>query len=183
MSREEKGIIPESSVKPAKYAGPEQTAAVKTDTIRECVKVQAGLLFERPTEKVHLTDVSELIEATKRYVAMCEDKGLIPGFQGLAVVCGTSRRALYKYLAEHPDTPSGIFLEKARCAFTAARQNAVDKGAAAESMSIFLMKNSYQSYVDKVEIQPIEPKSPLEELDVVAARQRLIESVPDEDDY
>ena len=180
------GVIPINSgnvsTKSARYAGPEQTAAVRSEIIRDVVKAQAGLLFARPTNKVHLNDIEEVINATREYVELCIEKGVIPGFQGLAVLFGVSRNALYDFLRKKPDSPSGIFLEKARCAFTAARQNAVDRGGASEAMSIFLMKNSYQSYTDKVEITPVDNRSPLDEMDADAARQRLIDSIPAEDD-
>lgn len=178
-----KEIISQNEGKIARYGGASETAEVRAQTVREILRVQSGLLFEKPTERVHLNDVDELITACKTYVEICIEKGLIPGFQGFATICGVSRNALYDYLRKNPDSPSGIFLEKARTAFMATRQNAVDKGAAAESMSIFLMKNSYQQYADKVEIQPMEPKSPFESLgDPELARKYLLESIPDEDD-
>lgn len=176
------GIMPTEG-KVARYGGAGETAEVRAQTVREILRVQSGLLFEKPTERVHLNNVDELIDACKTYVGICLEKGLIPGFQGLATICGVSRNALYDFLRANPDTPSGIFLEKARTAFMATRQNAVDRGAAAESMSIFLMKNSFQQYADRVEIQPLEPKSPFDSLpDTELARKYLLECVPEDDD-
>lgn len=168
--------------KVARYGGASETAEVRAQTVREILRVQSGLLFEKPTERVHLNNVGEVIEACRRYVEICADKGLIPGFQGFATICGVSRNALYDYLRKNPDSPSGIFLEKARTAFMATRQNAVDRGAAAESMSIFLMKNSYQDYCDKVEVAAAEPNNPLKDMDAESARARLVAAIPEEDD-
>ena len=176
-----KEIAKPSESKIARYGGAGETAEVKARTVREILKVQSGLLFERPTERVHLNNVDELIDACKKYVEICIDKGLIPGFQGLATICGVSRNALYDYLRKNPDSPSGIFLEKARTAFMATRQNAVDRGAAAESMTIFLMKNSYQDYSDRVEITPAEPNNLMKDLNASEARARLVAAIPDDD--
>lgn len=165
----------------ARYGGASETAEIRAQIAREIVQLQSGLLFARPTERVHLNNVDELIEACKTYVELCIERGLIPGFQGLATICGVSRQALYDFLRKNPDTPSGIFLEKARTAFMATRQNAVDRGAAAESMSIFLMKNSYQDYADRVEIQPMEPKSPFDSLPDAELARKYLESIPPED--
>ena len=62
----------------------------------------------------------------------------------------------------------------------AVRQAVLD--AAAESMSIFLMKNSYQDYTDRMELRPAEPNNPMKHLDAQAARERLIAAIPDLDD-
>ncbi len=166
----------------AKYGGARETAEVRAQTVREILRVQSGLLFEKPTERVHLNNVAEVIAACKTYVNICIEQGLIPGFQGFATICGVSRNALYDFLRKNPDSPSGIFLEKMRTAFMATRQNAVDRGCAAEALSIFLMKNSYQDYTDRVEVTPAEPNNPLKDMDAAAARARLIAAIPAEDD-
>lgn len=174
--------IASTNGKVARYGGAGETAEVRAQTVRDILQVQAGLLFEKPTERVHLNNVAEVISACKTYVDVCIEKGLIPGFQGFATICGVSRNALYDYLRKNPDSPSGIFLEKMRTAFMATRQNAVDRNAAAESMSIFLMKNSYQDYTDRMELTPAEPSNPLKDMDAEAARARLIAAIPEDDD-
>ena len=168
--------------KVARYGGAGDTAEVRAQTVREILRVQSGLLFEKPTERVHLNNVDEVIAVCKTYVNICLEKGLIPGFQGFATICGVSRNALYDFLRKNPDSPSGIFLEKMRTAFMATRQNAVDRGAAAESMSIFLMKNSYQDYTDRMELTPAQPDNPLKDMDAEAARARLMAAIPEDDD-
>lgn len=175
------GIVPTEG-KVARYGGAGETAEVRAQTVREILRVQSGLLFEKPTERVHLNNVAEVIAACKTYVDICLEKGLIPGFQGFATICGVSRNALYDFLRKNPDSPSGIFLEKMRTAFMATRQNAVDRGAAAESMSIFLMKNSYQDYTDRMELTPAQPDNPLKDMDAEAARARLMAAIPEDDD-
>lgn len=174
-------ISPTNSGKPSRYGGSAETAQVRAETVRDILRVQTAFLFAEPTKRVHLNDTDALVATASKYIESCATAGMIPSFQGLATALGLSRNALYKFLQQNPDTPSGIFLEKCRTAFTATRQSAVDRGAAAESLTIFLLKNSNQGFTDRIEITPAEPTNPLKNLDEEAARQRIMAAIPMED--
>ena len=171
-------IISPGESRIARYGGAGETSAVRQATIREIVKVQSGLILEKPTERIHLNDTKRLTEACKRYLDICTEHGLIPSFQGLAGLCGVSRMALYDFLKANPDHPSGILLERCRTSFLYMRQSAVDRGAAAESQAIFIAKNTYQNYQDRLEIEPIQSHNPLDNLDDEDATRRILANKP-----
>ena len=162
------------------YQGPLQTQQIRTDTARELVRVQKGLLFEKPGIRVKLDDLDAVVSTAQRYTDICQEQGLLPNFSGLAAMLGCSRRALYKVLEQKPDSPVGIFLEQARTSFTATRISAVDRGVTGEALSIFLLKNSYE-YADRLELAPVEPSGPMSDLDPQAARERLLAAIPEEE--
>lgn len=193
-------IVAVPTAKAPKYGGPAETQSIRKEVVQDLVTVQSGLMLKRLTERVPLSDPGRLTEAVEQYVSVCKEHGLIPSIQGLAAVCGCSRVFLYRYLNEHPDSPSGIILERCRAGFMAIRQAAVDRGCAAETQGIFLAKNSGQGYEESYVLTPVPRNDPLADLDIEGARARLfgndpayrereekrraqlIESIPVEDD-
>ena len=176
-------LVAVPTAKAPKYGGPEQTQSIRTETIRNLVTVQSGLMLKRLTERVPLSDPERLTEAVEQYVSVCTEHGLIPSIQGLAAVVGCSRVYLYRYLNEHPDSPSGIILERCRAGFMAIRQAAVDRACAAESQAIFLAKNSGQGYEDSYVLTPVPHYDPLADLKLSEEelRQRYLDAIPWDD--
>lgn len=175
-------IVAVPTAKAPKYGGPAETQSIRKEVVRDLVTVQSGLMLKRLTERVPLSDPERLTEAVEQYVSVCKEHGLIPSIQGLSAVVGCSRVYLYRYLNEHPDSPSGVILERCRAGFMAIRQAAVDRGCAAETQGIFLAKNSGQGYEETYVLTPTPRNEPFGNMDAEAARQRLIDSIPDDDD-
>lgn len=165
---------------PEKYS-PELTARIKRQSVSEIVSSSLDMLM-KAENKIDLSSLDELKEATSQYLKRCIKIGVLPTFQGLSAACGVSRRYLYKFLQEHEGTPSANYLERLRSSFSQQRLEATDRGDAKEVLTIFLLKNSEQGYRDKVEIEPVQPQNPMSDLDAVAARERLIAAIPDDDE-
>ena len=165
-----------------RYGGSGETMTNRKAVVSELVRAQSGLFLERPTERIPLGDTERLQETCNRFINICAENGALPSFQGLAALCGVSRQGLYDYLQRNPDSPSGILLEKCRTLFMFMRQTAADRGAASEAQSIFLAKNSFQGYADRVEIEPVQPANPLQDLSIEEARQRILDAIPMEDE-
>lgn len=178
MIREMKESLP---AEPQETYSPALTEKVKRAAVTEIVTAGREMLIKSPT-KIDLHDIEQLVNVTDEYLSRCIRIGVLPSIQGVAAACGVSRRMIYKYLEEHEGTPSADYLERLRSAFTQMRIEAVDKNAAKEVMSIFLLKNSSQGFRDKIDFEPVQPNNPLSDLDVEAARRRLIEAIPEEDD-
>lgn len=177
-------IIAVPTAKAPKYGGPAETQSIRQEVVQDLVTVQSGLMLKRLTERVPLSDPERLTEAVEQYVSVCKEHGLIPSIQGLAAVVGCSRVYLYRYLNEHPDTPSGIILERCRAGFMAIRQAAVDRGVAAETQGIFLAKNSGQGYEDSYVLTPVPRHDPLADLKLSEEElmQRYLADIPWDDD-
>lgn len=173
-------LIETTTQKALRRGGAGETSEVRKQTVSDIVRIQSGLLLEKPTKRISLGDTEKLIDACKRYLDLCAEHGLVPSFQGLAGVCGVSRIALYEFLKSHPDSESGIFLERCRTIFMSMRQSAVDRGAAAEAMSIFLAKNSYQGFADRVEIEPVQPQTPYQTKSDSELAQKYLADIPEE---
>lgn len=160
---------------------PALTEKVKRQAVSEIVSAGREMLIKAPN-KIDLHDTEQLIRVTDEYLSRCIRIGVLPTLQGVAAACGISRRMVYKYLEEHEGTETADYLERLRSAFTQMRIEAVDKNAAKEVMSIFLLKNSSQGFRDKIDFEPIQPNNPMQDLDAEAARRRLLEAIPMEDD-
>ena len=162
-----------------KYS-PALTAAVRADTVREIVNLKRKVLAKAPV-MTDLNDVEAVRQKADEYLEHCSEIGFIPSFVGLAAALGCSRKTLYQHA--DGDTETARFLKQLRSLFTDCRIAAADRNAAPESMTIFLLKNGGEGFTDRVEIQPLEPKSPFENMgDPEQARRRLIEAIPDDED-
>ena len=160
---------------------PALTEKVKRAAVAEIVKAGREMLVKNPV-KINLNDTEQLINVTDEYLSRCIRIGVLPTLQGVAAACGVSRRMIYKYLEEHEGTQSADYLERLRAAFTQMRIEAVDKNAAKEVMSIFLLKNSSQGFTDRLDIQPVQQNDPMRDLDAEAARRRMLAALPEDDD-
>ena len=159
---------------------PEQTERIRRQSVSEIV-ASARDMLTKSTERINLHNVDEIVSATDAYLERCIRIGTLPSMQGLAAACGVSRRYLYKFLTEHEGTPSADYLERLRASFSQQRLEATDRGSAKEVLTIFLLKNSDQGYRDKIDVEPVQPQNPMADLDAVAARERLLAAIPDDD--
>lgn len=181
MLREIKELKESLPAEPQESYSPALTEKVKRQAVTEIVSAGREMLIKSP-KKIDLHDTDQLIKVTDEYLSRCIRIGVLPTLQGVAAACGVSRRMIYKYLDEHEGTQSADYLERLRSAFTQMRIEAVDRNAAKEVMSIFLLKNSSQGFRDKIDFEPVQPNNPMADLDAAAARQRLIDAIPYDDD-
>jgi len=164
-----------------KYS-PALTAQIRMQNITDILTAKREMMKKSP-DRVNLHDLDAVQGASDAYMEHCIKYSILPSFQGLSAFFGISRVALYKHLDRHRETPTGKYLEKLRSLYTDCRITAADRGSCPETLCIFLLKNTSEGYSDKSEIAltPEKP-DPLGELDVQAARERLLMSIPDEDD-
>lgn len=174
-------VVAVPTAKAPKYGGPEQTAVVRADSIRQIVNSKRDLLEKSPV-RVDLRDADAVRQAADRYLSHCTDYAVLPSFVGLAATLGVSRMYLYRFLEQNRESSTGRLLEQLRSLFTDARITAADRNAAPESLTIFLLKNGNEGFADRVEVAPAEPSNPFGNMDAEAARKRLLEAVPMDND-
>lgn len=181
MIRELKELKENLPAEQSESYSPALTERIKRQAVSEIVTAGKEMLIKSP-QKIDLSDVNQLIRVTDDYLSRCIRIGVLPTLQGVAASAGVSRRMIYKYLEEHEGTESADYLERLRSAFTQMRIEAVDKNAAKEVMSIFLLKNSSQGFRDKIDFEPVQPLNPLADLDAAAAKKRILDAIPVDDD-
>ncbi len=164
-----------------RYGGASETQLAKAEAISQIVAAQSALL-EKRSVRVDLNNLSDVKQASREYTETCANYGILPTMEGLAAVLGHSRRGVYKYLANHPNSETTQFFDALRTGWAAMRISAADRGAASETVSIFLLLNSALDFTNEHKIA-IEPqRSPYEELDPATARKRwteIIDALPE----
>lgn len=171
----------ELSTEKRKGYSPAETAAVKEATISGIVKLQTALM-ERAPEKTDLSDLKAVRQVANACMQKCADAGVLPNFEALAAALGYSRRGLYFYIEQRPDSETTIYIDRLRTSWAAMRQMAADRGAVGETMSIFVLLNSSLGFTNQHSIEIVQPASPLEQMDTESARKKLIEAIPFDDD-
>lgn len=124
--------------------------------------------------------VEKRIESFLRY---CIDHDMKPSVESMALALNTNRTQVWRWA-------NGV-----ECNITEASRNAIKKGYSIMNQlltqtmmdgrinpvsAIFLLKNN-MGYKDQTDVV-VTPNNPLQDLDANQARQRLLESVPEEDD-
>lgn len=171
-------FFPES--KPTRYAGPESTLATRKAGTGELVKTFQALTEIRQ-ERVSLNDPEQLRDAIRDYLQFCTENEVFPSVEGLCCQCRFSRAWLYKFLSEHPDSASGQILENFRNLCIAVKVSGNERMLISDASLIFQLKNVNAGFADRVELIP-PASSPLDNLDSEAARRRLVEAIPDDDE-
>lgn len=164
----------------SKRAGAAETALVRQETVRDVVG-KFAMLTKSP-ERIDLNDTDKVKEVAERVVQRCAESGLLPSVELLAAALGHSRRNLYLFLANHPDSPSAQFIASWRTATVAMRIAATDKGAADSTLTIFLALNSAEGFSNAHQVEILPPSAPfgmdptaLEDLD------KIVTALPDVD--
>jgi len=167
--------------KPRSKLYPEVSREVKTEAISDDVNRKSAALL-RNMDRVDLNDLQAVRERTETYLQSCADSGTFPTVMGLSSLgFGVSRQWLNEYLRTHPNAPAADFIERTKDLFADILSNAALSRTAAETMSIFILKNC-AGFVDKLEIAPRTPESPLgAEVDQAALEAKLLDVVIDEE--
>lgn len=159
---------------------PEIAQELKSEAISSDISRKTATLMEN-TGKVDLSDLQAVMERTKVYLQGCADSGTFPSVMGLASLgFGVSRQWLNEFCRTHKGSPSAEYLERLKDVFADILTNAALNRTAAETMSIFVLKNT-AGFVDKVEITPGAPENPLgAEPDQKTLESRLADIVIDD---
>ena len=170
----------ELSMEKRRYS-PRETALIKFRTVSEIVAAQAEIMKRAPT-KIPLNDLPAIQQAANDYMEHCAALGVIPSMLTFSAAIGHSRRNVYDFVERHRDSPTADFFDSLRSLWNGIRVSAVDRGAAAESLAIFLLKNSGQGLTDAREIEIHPPESPLDIGNAAEVRRKYLDSLPEEDE-
>ena len=140
--------------------------------------VHAGVTAIEQQKRVRLEDAETVKEHCKRYLLACERAGRCPTFAGLAASMGLSRKHTYDYIVKHHDESS-----KTLQLFQTIVADCLTQGGLSGSlnpiMSMWLAKNSGQGYIDRSELEIVQPSANhLEDIDIEAARSRYVDVLP-----
>lgn len=174
---------PERQTEKKGYGGASETAAVRGETIGQIVSSQAALLTKACT-KADLSDTEAVREIAEALMQKCAALGCLPNFELLSAALGLSRRALYKYLENHPDDETARFLDQLRTAWAGMRVMAMDRGVSDVTAGIFVLLNSNLGFSNQHTVEITQPQNPIEVgLErVETIRARYIEALPEEDE-
>lgn len=142
------------------YNGAGETAMVRFQQVSEIISAQAQMM-ERAPKKIPLNDLPAIRQAADDFMMRCAEIGVIPTLLLFAPWIGHSRRNIYDYCERHRDSETAAYFDCLRTLWAGMRISAVDRGCAAESLSIFLLKNSGQNLTDAREIEIHPPENPL----------------------
>ena len=160
---------------------PETTSEVRKAAIRQALRAQRHLYIRR-TERIDISDESAIEQAALSYVDACDGAGLVPNLEGFACACGFSRQWLYKYLREHPESESARYIDGLRLGWASLRMSLAESKQLDPASVIFALKNSGMGFTDHQQVEIVQPSNPMQDLDAEAARRRLIEALPEEDE-
>lgn len=165
------------------YGGAGETQTAKATAISEIVSGQAELFTKAP-ERTDLRDLAAVQRVAEHVMDRCATLGVLPSMELLAAALGYSRSGIYKNLDCNPDSPTSQYLDALRTGWAAMRIAAADRGAASETVSIFLLLNSSLNYSNRHDVLIETPTGPLDGVSAesAAARERILSSLPLEDE-
>lgn len=139
-----------------------------TDALNQQVELLAGV---KKNGKIDLNDVTAVEATSTRYIESCKRAGVVPTILGLSAALGYSRKTVWQYITQHPESRSAQYLDALRSAFAAVLAQLGLTRNTSEAVSIFLLKNSGQGLTDKTELDisahqesPLGEKTSTEEL-------------------
>lgn len=164
--------------RPLKYAGPEQTQAVKAESLQHSIDFAIETLEEVGRGKVDLSDPEAIRLQAVLFLKACGKAGVIPTFEKFIASCGYSRQWVHRYRREHAGSPSVIALDNIHTVFTNVMTEQALYRNFSEAVTIFLLKNAQgQEYSDKVEFeQTIVPARRLPTREELETQVKLLDS-------
>ena len=138
-----------------------KTQAAKAAAIGEIVALQTELSRKNPV-KTNLADVDAVRAVAENVTQECARAGLLPNMEIFAASLGLSRRGLYDYLSHHNDTKTADFITTLQIAWAGLRQMAADRGAASETMSIFVLLNSSMGFTNQHSVELTQHENPFD---------------------
>ena len=129
---------------------------------------------------IDISDPEQVKERIKMYLQHCADNDRRPQIVSLCNWLGISRQTLTEWKnGEARNTTHGDIIKKTYAIMEEMWTEYMQYGKISPPTAIFLAKNWY-GYKDVADVV-VTPNNPMQGLDADAARQRLIESVPDEE--
>lgn len=120
-----------------------------TDALNQQMELLAGV---KKNGKIDLNDVTAVETTATRYIESCKRAGVVPTILGLSAALGYSRKTVWQYITQHPESRSAQYLDALRSAFAAVLAQLGLSRNCSEAVSIFLLKNSGQGLTDKTEL-------------------------------
>ena len=125
------------------------------------IELLAGV---RKDGKIDLDNLAAVEATATRYIESCKRAGVVPTILGLSAALGYSRKTVWQYITQHPESRSAQYLDAIRSAFAAVLAQLGLSRNCSEAVSIFLLKNSGQGLVDRAEVDiSAKAESPLGE--------------------
>lgn len=170
----------DNTTAPERYS-PARTQEARAAAVRDIVRVSSDLL-QKASVRTDLNDTEAVRMVAEGMIDRCSTAGVLPTVELLAACLGHSRRSIYKWIAAHPESQTTAFFDQLRTAFSACRIAAADRGAASETLSIFLLLNSSEGYTNQHKVEITQPQNPIEvDLErVETIRARYIAALPEE---
>ena len=138
------------------------------------IELLAGV---RKDGKIDLDNLAAVEATATRYIESCKRAGVVPTILGLSAALGYSRKTVWQYITQHPESRTAQYLDALRSAFAAVLAQLGLSRNCSEAVSIFLLKNSGQGLTDKTELDiSAHQESPLgEKADPEALRRKYLE--------
>ena len=113
------------------------------------IELLAGV---RKDGKIDLDNLAAVEATATRYIESCKRAGVVPTILGLSAALGYSRKTVWQYITQHPESRTAQYLDALRSAFAAVLAQLGLSRNCSEAVSIFLLKNSGQGLTDKTEV-------------------------------
>ena len=138
------------------------------------IELLAGV---RKDGKIDLDNLAAVEATATRYIESCKRAGVVPTILGLSAALGYSRKTVWQYITQHPESRTAQYLDALRSAFAAVLAQLGLSRNCSEAVSIFLLKNSGQGLTDKTELDiSAHQESPLgEKADPEALKRKYLE--------
>ena len=159
-----------------------ETAEIRNGLIKKAINAQLDIMTKCPV-RTDLHDLTAVKEVAERYIQRCSEASILPNFEGLCASLGISRKWGYEFCRNHEEDKTAQYLNNLRLSMASVRMSLSESKVIDCASAIFILKNSGFGFADRIDIQPSEPHNPLQDLDPIEARRRLLESIPEEDDF
>ena len=131
----------------------EVAAELKAQQFDAIIGQQLELLAGvRKDGKIDLDNLAAVEATATRYIESCKRAGVVPTILGLSAALGYSRKTVWQYITQHPESRTAQYLDALRSAFAAVLAQLGLSRNCSEAVSIFLLKNSGQGLTDKTEL-------------------------------
>lgn len=120
-----------------------------TAALDQQIELLAGV---RKDGKIDLDNLAAVEATATRYIESCKRAGVVPTILGLSAALGYSRKTVWQYITQHPESRTAQYLDALRSAFAAVLAQLGLSRNCSEAVSIFLLKNSGQGLTDKTEL-------------------------------
>ena len=133
--------------------------------------------------KLDFNDTTAVQERIDMYFRLCFENDMKPGVAGLAYALGVDRKTLWAWKSGQNRAANTALIDMIKKAYVFLEllwEQYMQNGKISPPNGIFLGKNNFD-YRDETQVV-VTPNNPLQDLDANAARERLIEAIPVDDD-